>query len=386
MPRFPDLADRTHHLPAGSFTSFGARLHQERQRGTLVPLHIGDTYRMPPPEAVAVDYSGPAIHRYTQVIGAPALRQAVADQLLPALAIERPPDRVVISTGATGGLHLVASALCDPDDEVLVLTPSWPLILGILPAVGARPVGVPVGDTGWPDSPEELAARVEAAIGPRTVALYFSDPNNPVGYVLSTEHRRALAEVARRRDLWLIHDAVYAQLHWAPEPVAWAELAPSDRLITVGSMSKSFALAGHRVGFVVGPESLDRPLRRLITHVCYHAPTGGQAMALAALGSPGYAARMRDRYRGAAEITCRHLRARFAPPQGGAFVFVDLRQLGRPAEEILLLCLDRHVALAPGTGFGDGFEGFARLCYTAVPPEALREALDRLNQVLAPGS
>jgi aspartate/methionine/tyrosine aminotransferase len=384
MPRFPDLAARNAYLPPGTFTGFGERLQEQKRAGKLVPLHIGDTHAMPPEESTRVDLGVPAIHRYTQVAGDAALRAEVADALLPPLGVDVPADGVVIAAGATGGLLLAAAAVCDPGDEVIVLTPSWPLIFGILPTVGARAVMVSVGEGGWPErDPRALAARLASAVTERTVAIYFSDPNNPVGYVFSPEHRAAIAGVAREHDLWVLHDAVYAQLRWAGEPVRWVGAVPPERLVTAGSFSKVYALAGQRVGFLALPEPLRPAVRRLVTHVIYHAPTSGQAMALAALRSRGYAEAMCEQYRSAADLARAHLPScRFHDPDAGAFVFLDLREAGAPHEEILLRCLDRHVALAPGSLFGTGFEAFARLCYTAVPPDEIAAALDAVDQVI----
>ena len=382
MPRFPNLATRTGDLPPGSFTSFGQRLARERERGTLIPLHIGDTHLMPAEPVPSLCFATAADHRYAPVAGTNQLRAAIADELLPSLGLDLPADAVLISPGATGGLYLCAAALLDPGDEIVVLTPSWPLILGIVPAVGGRVIPVAVGDSGWPDDSDTLAARIEAAITPRTVAIYFSDPNNPVGYLLTPAHRRAIAAVAARHRLWVWHDAVYAQLHWSDTPVNWAEHVDADRLITAGSFSKAYALAGHRVGYLALPESLRGSCRRLITHVSYHTSTSGQALALAALRSPTAAATMRAQYQQAAELTRQHLDADFHQPEGGAFVFIDLRSYRRPPAEILLDCLDRHVALAPGSACGADFAGFARLCYTAVPEAVLRPALESISEVL----
>jgi aspartate/methionine/tyrosine aminotransferase len=121
---------------------------------------------------------------------------------------------------------------------------------------------------------------------------------------------------------------------------------------------------------------------RLITHTCYHTGTGAQAMALAALDDPTYIERMRDRYREGADTATATLRGRFHAPDGGGFVFLDLRGDGRSANELLLAFLDRHIALAPGRVFGAGFEDFARLCCTNIPPDELRRACEVLNDVL----
>ncbi len=384
MPGQDRRARRAGALPQGAFVRFEERLGREAEAGTLVPLHIGDSYLDASRLVSAAELLRPELHRYGPVAGLPELRRRVAAELLPLCG--RPglsSAEVTIAPGATGGLSLVLSALCDPGDEIIVLTPSWPLIFGIIASHDGVAVEVPVSTDGWPEPDAGgLRSRLAAAITPRTAAIYLSDPNNPVGYTLPEAHRRVVAELAEERGLWLIHDAVYAQLRWGGS-AAFYEVSP-ERLVTVGSFSKAYAIAGHRVGWVAASASLSKNLERLLMYQTYHPSIAGEAMALAALDDAELLSRVRDSYEEGSRLAAHHLRLSRAPEAGG-FVLLDLRASERDADTILSRCLDHHVALAPGRSFGKHFERFLRLCYTSVRPERLEPALVAVRAVLLEG-
>ncbi|RMG07604.1 MAG: pyridoxal phosphate-dependent aminotransferase, partial [Planctomycetota bacterium] len=236
----------------------------------------------------------------------------------------------------------------------------------------------------------ELAALLGARLGPKTVGLSLCDPNNPVGFRFSSAHLAALAQLASEHGLWIFYDAVYADMIYAAPARPLEGIAPwRERSFVALSYSKSLSLAGQRVGLLVPPPAVRELLPRLCTHSTYHAAVIGQRMALAALET-GSAASARAARRSGASAGAERTRALLggflpvAAPEAGAFVWLDLRTLAERAGGLMPLlsrCLDAGVSLAPGPAFGRGGEGFARLCTTAVPPEALEEGLRRLRAV-----
>jgi aspartate/methionine/tyrosine aminotransferase len=325
------------------------------------------------------------------VAGLPSYRLAVADWVGPQLGLPLGPENVVAAPGCNGALALVATALFDPGDEVLVITPCWPLIGGILRAQGVVPVEVPMGADGWPEPDAEgLRQRLVAACSERTSGVYFCDPNNPAGFVTPRPHLEVLRDVAVERGLWLVVDVVYKDLILDPTPWSVPTLVAEpdlhQRLVFAGSFSKSHALAGHRAGFIIAPGEIEQVLARVITHCGYHASTSAQEMAMAALGA-GQAEieRVRQSYADGLEAACGALRASFRRPQAGAFLFIDFRERVADAAGLLRLlvaCMEAGVALAPGEVFGADFECFARLCYTATSADRLVEGIAILNRVL----
>src|SRR5262249_26744131 len=161
----------------------------------------------------------------------------------------------------------------------------------------------------------------------------------------------------------------------------------ADRTLTAFSFSKSHAMAGLRVGYVAGPAGVMATARKICNHTIYSVPLHVQQAALRALAqSDGFIAQARaehfaDRHQAAATV-----KAPFHAPEGASYLFLDLRGFQRPGDAdcvpLLERALESGVLLAPGEAFGEGYDGFARLCFTSVPRDRLREAIARLNRVL----
>jgi aspartate/methionine/tyrosine aminotransferase len=217
--------------------------------------------------------------------------------------------------------------------------------------------------------------------------VYLADPNNPCGFVFPRGHVEALADFVGRHGLWMIVDVAYCDLVLDGSRYAMPqEVRPdlADRCIVVGTYTKSHGLAGHRAGYLIAPALLGTMVSRLLAHTTYHAPTAGQAMALAC-AAEGPPAHIFESYRQGLKVVRDTLRVPHRLPQAGAFVWLDLRPLGvtdaNGTERFLKACLDEGVALAPGKVFGADFGAFARLCYTVVPPDVVAEGIQRINAV-----
>lgn len=391
MPRFPTTSGAAEGIPASTFEAFATKLKQKSAEDDFAPLHLGDTYPLPPEPARRLDWDDADLHRYGPITGPPTLREASAADLtargLPVSAAD-----VFITPGATGGLDLAVNAALSAGDEALVLTPSWPLILGVLQRHGCTPIQVDVDPSGvLPADPAALRAVIEAARTERTCAIYLCNPNNPAGFVYSPAHLAVIADLAEAHGWWILYDAVYADMSWGQEQHLAFAAQPGvrERTCVVTSYSKAFGLAGQRVGVLVAPPALQHLIPRLQTHSTYHGARIGQAMALACLqNDPAGARAVRvEIARTGATLVAEHLTGvvPFAPAQAGAFVLLDLRALA-PDDAgglaVLDRALDASVSLAPGIAFGERFGRFARLCYTACPPERLVSGLERLKDVL----
>lgn len=380
----PPLGSTTADMRADVFSSLVGRL--SRSAGEVFPLHVGDTWLDPTPaarmEALQIA-DHPDLHRYAPPPGLPSLRQALLERERGATGLAIELDQVLITAGATSGLHCVLSVLLDPGDEVIVLAPHWPLIVGIIRACRGNPVLADVLEAlqGEATRGVDLVEAVEARRTPRTRALYISSPNNPSGHVLPSAALEELAEWARSAKLWLISDEVYEELALEVEHQRVAALAP-ERTISSFSFSKTYGLAGTRCGYVTGPAEVIGEATKIATHSFYNAPTPGQIAALAALEhGAGWLDEARDAYR---EIGARCAAALgVGPPEGGTFLFLDLHEtLG---EQTLLafleLCADRGLLLAPGPSFGD-YSTWARFCFTCVPPEQTMRGVALLRNLM----
>jgi aspartate/methionine/tyrosine aminotransferase len=395
MPRHPLVAASTQTLSAGVFSALAERARQHPR--PVVPLHVGDTWREPLLAARAesqLTSNHPGLHTYSPVTGEPLLRAAIQRHLERRLAPfdgPREPRDLCVVSGATSGLSVVVQALVDPGEEVIIPAPFWPLIRGIVASRGALPVEVPMFHCMASGEDIDIEALLEAAITPRTAAIYLNTPHNPTGAILSRDQIGAFARVASRHGLWLLCDEVYEALHFGAEPPfpAWHHPDAAGRAIAVHSMSKAYGLAGARVGWAHGPTAAMKAIAAVQTHQVYGPAKPMQLGAAHALDE-GHAwlDETRALYGDAAQLTARTLG--IPAPAGGTFLFADLRpflRAGESAEAQLFRCLDEaDTLLTPGQSSGRDFVGWARICFTAAPPEALAGALQRLAQALGTNS
>ncbi|HSJ99483.1 MAG TPA: pyridoxal phosphate-dependent aminotransferase [Myxococcota bacterium] len=389
MPRAPRVAPAVAEMPEAVYSPLGERLREHV--GPIHALHVGDTWRAPFDGGRMEDLAQaahPGIHRYSATQGLPDLVDALVEKvrLRNRLACER--AGLVVTGGATSGLSCAIGALADPGDEVLILAPFWPLIRGIVQGWRARPVEVPFHDR--VGSAAEAVAAVAARTSARTVALYVSTPSNPTGRVLPGDWLEALAAFARREDLWLVADEVYEDLIYRGEHVSIGRFAP-ERTVTAFSFSKSYGMAGYRVGYLAGPPAAVAEVQKLHVHSTYSAPTPSQYAALRALrDGDGWLAESRHLYQHAGDDAAAALG--LAPPAGSTFLFLDVadRLDERGMLGFLEDVFEDGVVLAPGASAGSDYAGWVRLCFTAAPPEqvagAVRLLAKRLGIAAASGS
>ncbi|WP_428267491.1 pyridoxal phosphate-dependent aminotransferase [Haliangium sp.] len=403
MSRYPDLATTAGVLPQSMF----ARLYERLASfdGDVIPLQIGDTY-LPPPAQARLGALGfdtgpdPSLYAYSGPHGDPALLDALVDKLhrINRMDFAR-ADNVQITCGATHALSCAMRAVLDPGDELLVLSPHWPLIRNIALSHAVNPVDVPFShrllrlDPGA-GAPEDAAVDlISAYVGPQTAAIYLSTPNNPDGMVMSREVLRAVAKVAEKHDLWVLADEVYE--HFAYDGHVHTSVATlpgmAGRTVTAFSFSKSYGLAGLRLGYMVGPSPVMAAARRLVNTSVYSVSRAMQRVALRALEhGDGFLREAREHYHEARDRALARVQAPCVAPQGGTYLFLDLGPWIDPSDPcdgasslgLLERMAEAGLLLAPGFGFGLGYGRWARLCYSAASPARVDEGIDRLNRVL----
>ena len=399
MARFPSLSAPAQTLRESVFARLAGGLAAASERGEVFPLHIGDTHRAPPPAArlsARDDLDDPALFRYGSPAGETALLDALADKCRRRNGLSS-TDRasILVTGGATLALSCAVRALLDPGDELLLFSPYWPLIHGITTGCGAIPVEVEITQRLYADPAFDLHAALTARATPRTRALYLITPNNPDGKVLDRAALETVARFARERDLWVIADEVYEDLLFGGAHTSIASLpGMAERTVTAFSLSKSYALAGYRLGYTVADPRVIHALRKLQNHAVYNVPAVLQRAGLGALmHAGGWMEESRAAYRILRDLASAKLPQALAPhfvPDGGAYLFLDLsRQVGAlgGGEAGVSRLHDRliaaGVALAPGSQFGSAYTRYARLCYTAIAPERLAAGITRLAETLA---
>jgi N-succinyldiaminopimelate aminotransferase len=387
MPRHPELSAAHHGLSSRVYTSL-LSLAQTHAREVFA-LNVGDTYRLPPPCARAEALSSdafPRLYNYADVQGEPRLLDAIVSDLSRrARPVSR--ERIQVTAGATSGLDLVCRTLLSSGDEVIVLAPFWPLIRGIVSAAGAVPVELPFF-TRLREEGFDVTAALAGALSPRSVALYVNHPHSPTGTVLRPHELEAIAHFAAAHGLWLISDEAYERLHFAAQPPAalWCHDLLRERAVVAHTFSKSFGLAGARVGFVHGPERAMQAIGDLQTFATYCAPRPMQQLVARALendASESWLQEARAAYADAGRAVAQALR--LPAPESGTFVIFDTRPFlreGETAAQLLARCARRGVVLTPGAATGSAYADYARLCFTALPPDRLERALAILRDEL----
>lgn len=355
------------------------------QGGALVGLHIGDTHELPPAAARRVldEARGddPRHYVYGATAGQPELRLAFSRWLARHdLGAADPEREVLLGAGGTHAVACALRALLDPGDEAMVLAPYWPLVPGAVRAASAAVVEVDVTQRLYEDPSLSLRAMLEERLTKRTKLVYFISPNNPDGKVLEARHLEELRDFAREHGLWVVADEVYVATLGRSRPPAFRTLAP-ERTLSVYSLSKSHALAGMRVGFVVAPHDVVATARRLTAHTVFSVPRIAQDVAAAALADDDFMRAMGERVAAARSSVAERLREgglRFHEADAGTYQFLDLRpQLGgRPLEALLERLVARGVLLAPGAASGASYTHHARLCVTAAPLDVVLSAVD----------
>lgn len=388
MPRPPTLSTAARALRESIFARLQGRLHKHGADG--VPLHLGDTHLAPPPAAQRALAATAADWRYGAPAGEAALLAALAAKVRARNQLTfAEPSHLQVTVGATAALAAAARAVVDPGDEVICPTPHWPLIRGIVTNAGGVVVEAPLTQALYADPDADAAALLAPHVTPRTAALYVTTPNNPDGKQLSRRHLEELAALARAHDLWVLADEVYEDLAWSGEHVSIASLpGMAERTLTVFSLSKSYAIAGHRLGYVVGAAAPMHALRKIANHTVYNVPSLLQRAALALVTEPASQAWLDDarrQYVEARDEASRLLPAPHFVPDGATYLFADLSRWAPDGDlwPLVERALDAGVSFAPGEQFGRGFARHARICFTAVPRERLRVGLARLADVLS---
>ncbi|QQR91539.1 MAG: pyridoxal phosphate-dependent aminotransferase [Myxococcales bacterium] len=383
MPRFPKLSTRTAALSDGVFS---ALMHEAKTLDKPVyPLHVGDTYLEPIKEAMAESQRSAEIqslHCYSPVRGEPVLLEQIASKLRRQAANQAPSiDNIQVVNGATAGLSVICESLFEAGDEVIVLSPFWPLIRGILQKSGVKVIELPFF-TERDYAGFDFKQALQQLVSPRTAAIYLNSPNNPTGKSIARAELDVIAELAKQNDWWILCDEAYEDLFFdKAQQACWLHPDLHERSIVAHTISKSYGLAGARIGYIHGPEQAMAAIRSVQTFHSYCASKPMQYAAAAALEKgDAWQQDARARYAHAANLCSSILGIERIP--AGTFAFFDVSPYfseGQDMHSFLRRCLRHGVLLTPGSACGKDYQSWVRLCFTVLPPEELETALRQLR-------
>jgi aspartate/methionine/tyrosine aminotransferase len=353
-----------------------------RERGEdVIILSVGDPDLETPGPVIERAISGlrSGDTHYVPAAGRMALREAIARAHSARCGQAVSAEHVVYLAGAQNALFVSSLCLAGPGDEVVTFEPLYPTYPATIEVSGARLVRAPATAACRPD-----VAALAAHIGPRTRAVLWASPNNPSGVVLNEHELDVIAELARRHDLWLIADEVYAGLAPGGRVPSLAARLP-DRVVTLGSLSKSHAMTGWRAGWLVAPRELAVHAEHVAMCMLFGLPGFIQDAAISALALAGEAEARIRAYCGARQ-------ARFTagiggitglrplPPEAGMFMLIDVSDTGLSgAQFVHALYAARRVSVMDGAAFGRATARCVRVCF-ATDEATLDEACARLRR------
>jgi len=350
----------------------------------VIHLEVGEPGRGAPApvlEAAHRALDGGSIG-YTEALGRPALRAAIAEHCRRSYGIDLDPARVVVTVGASGAFVLGFLAMFDPGDRVIVPEPAFPAYKNILQALGIEVVRVGLGpDTDF----KPTVAMLEAVPGP-VHGLIVASPANPTGTMLDRSELAAIAAFCRARGIRLIADEIYHGITY--EQPAHTVLEVDPDAVVVNGFSKYFCMTGWRLGWLIVPPDLVRPIELLAQNLFISAPALAQEAALAAFNCRDELDRRVETYRRSRAALLERLPRggldRFAPADGAFYLYADVGHLTADSHDLCTRILeDTGVALTPGADFdGENGHRFLRLAFAGDPDQVIRGA-ERLIDWLA---
>jgi arginine:pyruvate transaminase len=351
---------------------------------TLTMLTIGEPdIRTAPAILDAMHAAAKAGHTgYAAIPGIPALRETVARRVSERTGVKTTPDNVMITPGGQPALFAAHSAVLDPGEAGLYIDPFYATYPGTILGVGGVPAAVQTrAEDGFLPDAGTIA---DAARRHGARSLLINSPNNPTGAVYPELTLAAIAEVVRDEDMWLISDEVYDTQIWEGDHLSPRALpSMAERTLVIGSLSKSHAMTGSRVGWIVGPQEAIAHLNNLAIHTTFGVPGFTQEAAVFALEQGAaveteLAAPFRRRRDIALALLGRQNIVRHAPAQGAMYLMLDIRATGLSGIAFAERLLDEaRIAVMPGESFGEAAAGHVRVAMT-VDDDSLEAALARL--------
>jgi aspartate/methionine/tyrosine aminotransferase len=380
MTSLPPLAPRVANLQPSATVEMSERIRSARAAGKRIfGLSSGDPNIATDPRIIAA--AERSLRRGETLYSTPAglmpLREAIAAREAQLSSINVDPGDVLITPGGKFAVLTALTAIVADGDEVLIPDPGWVSYGPCVSLCGGVPVTVPCID-------RHDIARIEAAITPRTRAIIINSPANPSTHVATKAELQAILAAAQRHNMWIIFDQVYADMNYG-DPIARLQSLPGarERTFIADSLSKTFGMTGWRIGMLIAPPGLAKPINRYIGHSIYCVPPFVQAAAIEAFKLvdeivPTIRETFRKRIALAAPRLDR-LEGVSCPTSRATFYLFP--KLARDDKEVAKRWLDEgQVAVLPGSAFGEGGRNYLRLSLACSDAE-LDEALTRIERI-----
>jgi aspartate aminotransferase len=370
----------------GALAVFTRAKELERQGRSIIHLELGEPDFHP--AAPVVDSLRNAVasgrDRYCATRGIPALREEITHYLARTRQLSLTPEQVLVAPGCKMALSLAMMALIEPGDEVLYPDPSFPIYPSFTRGLGGKAVPFALREENnfQPDLGE-----IAAKITPETRVLIFNSPNNPTGTVYDDKSVQAIATLAKKHDLWVITDEIYARIVFGGAyQSVWNLAGMPERTIIIDGFSKSFAMTGWRLGYAVAPVHVIDAMDMLVLNTFTCAAEFTQVAAIEALRDTSNAVdAMVAEYRLRRDLFLESLKKipgfRCHSPEGAFYAWVNIEDTGLSAEEVQKILLEEAgVAAIAGAAFGAEGRNYLRFSLVSAR-NLLEDALDRIQRV-----
>ncbi len=346
-----------------------------------IRLEVGEPNFSTPKHIVeaAVEFARKGQVKYTATAGLLSLRERIAAKLDRVNRIQAGVTNINCSVGGVGGIAAAVAALVEPGDEVLIPDPAWPNYRLMLAWAHGTLVcyACPPGNQFLPDPKQ-----VESLISPRTKLMIVNSPCNPTGAVFPRELLEQLVEVAVRHNIYLLSDECYDEVILEGEHLSPASFCTDGRVISAFTFSKTYAMTGWRVGYVVANDTISDSITKILESNSSCIPTVCQKAAEAALDGPREPLReMVDAYRHRRDLCVGLLdeaEMLISRPRGAFYIMADITRSGMDSREFAFdLVKTKQVAVAPGTAFGESARQAVRISL-ASSPEDLAVGIGRM--------
>lgn len=325
---------------------------------------------------------------YTPAGGIYELREAIVKRYERKYGARFSPDEVMVTVGAKGALFNIAMCLFDEEDEVILPSPYWVSYIEQIKLARTKPVILELDQV---DNFELRAEDIERLITPKTKAIIINTPNNPTGKIIKNKEMKKLVEIAHQHDLYLVSDECYEDILFNDQEFTSLSSLDKERSLVVSAVSKTYAMTGWRLGYVVGPEEIITQLKKLQGHSVTCVNSIAQKAATVAFDSQdSKVEKMRKEYEKRRQVLIDGFASladiSLTPPEGAFYVFPNVDkfigknpQIKGSYDLAMYLLNEAHVAVVPGVAFGQ--EGHIRISF-AQPIDQIKEGVERLKKAL----
>lgn len=314
---------------------------------------------------------------YSSNAGIEELRKKIADDVYLRYGTKYEKEEIIVTVGASEALSVVLRTILNPNDQVIVFEPAYPAYRPLIEMFNAKYIGIDTCD----DEFQIMEKKLERCITEKTKAILLTSPNNPTGVAYHNDSINAVLNCIKDRDIFVVCDNIYDEIIYEDIPNFVTKQRERNKIIMTQSFSKSYAMAGYRLGYICADKSISRHLLKTHSYLVSGATTFVQYAGLAALNTNN--SKMVEQYKKRRDYACERLNQMgisITPPQGAFYLFINISQFQMNSYDFALHLLQKYkVCVVPGRYFGEHCDDYIRISY-ACSDNDLKEGFDRIER------